>query len=242
MLFRSILAAATVALALSFPTAAGEVRVRPSAVLELFTSQGCPSCPAADALLQELGEDPGIIALAYHIDYWDYIGWPDTFGAAANSDRQRDYAQSWGSSRIFTPQMIVNGAEGVVGSRRDEVSTAVDGAALQLPVTLRTDDDMLEVTIAGKAGLEQAVVWLVTFLDRAEVTIERGENQGKKLAYTHIVTGRQALGLWEPGSGANLKLPLSEVLGEAANGAAILVQQERGGLPGPILGAASFTM
>jgi hypothetical protein len=240
MLLRSVVVAVSFALALGSPTGAGEVRQGARAVLELFTSQGCSSCPAADALLTELGRDPGVIALAYHIDYWDYIGWPDTFGTEANSDRQRDYAQSRGSSRIFTPQMIVNGAEGVVGSRRDEVSSAMDGATLRLPVSLRAEDDMLEIAIAGQAGLEEAVVWLVTFLDRAEVTIERGENGGKKLAYTHVVTGRQALGVWEPGAGAHLKLPLNEVLGDRSNGAAILVQQEQGGLPGPILGAASY--
>jgi len=85
------------------------------------------------------------------------------------------------------------------------------------------------------------VVWLVTFLDRAEVDIGRGENRGKKVAYTQIVTGRQVLGMWEADSGAHLKLPLSEVLTDGANGAVILVQEERNGLPGPIVGAASFT-
>ena len=114
-------------------------------------------------------------------------------------------------------------------------------ATLQLPVTLENSGDMLEISIPGRAGLEEAMVWLVSFLDRAEVTIERGENQGKSIAYTQIVTGRQVLGMWEPQGGARLRLPLDEVLGESANGVVILVQQEKNGLPGPILGAASFT-
>jgi hypothetical protein len=231
-----------VALAISFTSAAGagEVRQNPKAVLELFTSQGCSSCPPADALLAELGKGTDIIALAYHVDYWDYIGWPDTFGDAANSDYQRGYAQSWGSSRIFTPQIVVNGAEGVIGSRRQEVDIAMQNGELLLPVEFRAHGDMLKINIGPKADLNESVVWLVTFIDRAEVAIEKGENQGKRIAYTHIVTGRQLLGMWEPATGAKLKLPLAEVLSEGANGAAILVQEERNGLPGRIIGAASF--
>ncbi|WP_291830371.1 DUF1223 domain-containing protein, partial [Bosea sp. (in: a-proteobacteria)] len=87
---------------------AGEVRTSPKAVVELFTSQGCSSCPPADALLSELSEHDDLVTLAYHVDYWDYIGWPDSFGAKANSDHQRAYAESWGSARIYTPQLIVN--------------------------------------------------------------------------------------------------------------------------------------
>ncbi|HEV7277943.1 MAG TPA: DUF1223 domain-containing protein [Devosiaceae bacterium] len=240
MQIRLAVAVASLALLLNLPAGAGELRQHPKAVLELFTSQGCSSCPAADKLLTELGERPEVIALAYHVDYWDYIGWPDTFGAAANSDHQRAYAASWGSSRIFTPQLIVNGTAGVAGSRRSEVGKALSTAALDLPVRLKYSGDMLEVSIGSQHGLEEAMVWLVTFIDRAEVTVERGENEGKKLAYTQIVTGRQVLGMWEPDRGAQMKLPLSEVLGEAADGAAILVQQEQNGLPGRILGAASF--
>lgn len=240
MQIRLAFTTACLAISLSSAAGAGELRQSPKAVLELFTSQGCSSCPPADALLTELNERSDVIALAYHVDYWDYIGWPDTFGAAANSDHQRAYAESWGSSRIFTPQMVVNGTEGVAGSRRSEVGKAMGTADLELPVRLVYSGDMLEVSIAGQPGLEEAMVWLVTFKDRAEVTIERGENEGKKLAYTQIVTGRQVLGMWDPASGAQMKLPLTEVLGEAADGAAILVQQEQNGLPGRIIGAASF--
>jgi hypothetical protein len=245
MLFRPILSSALISLALTgavvSPSLAGEMRQSPKAVLELFTSQGCSSCPAADALLEQLSKSPNIISLAYHVDYWDYIGWPDTFGAKANSDRQRDYATSWGSSRIFTPQLVVNGTKGVVASRKAEVESAVANVALELPVTLSTANDMLEISIDGNDEAGVAMVWLVTFIDRAEVDIERGENQGKTIAYTNIVTGRQVVGMWEPGTGAHLKLPLSEVLTETSNGAVIMVQQERDGLPGRILGAASFT-
>lgn len=240
MALRPLQAALVFAFILGSQAGAGELRQNPKAVLELFTSQGCSSCPAADALLSELGEQPDLIALAYHVDYWDYIGWPDTFGAEAHSDHQRGYAQSWGSSRIFTPQLVVNGAEGVVGSRKQEVSIAVQNAALEVPVELKSHDHMLKIEIGPKPGLDEAVVWLVTFIDRADVEIERGENRGKKFVYTQIVTGRQVLGMWEPATGASLKLPLAEVLSEPANGAVILVQEDRNGLPGRIIGAASY--
>jgi hypothetical protein len=236
----ALAAAGGLAVAFAGNAAAGELKQSPRAVLELFTSQGCSSCPAADALLKDLAAKPDIIALAYHVDYWDYIGWPDTFGAKAHSDRQRDYATAWGSSRIFTPQLIVNGRDGVVASRKAEVSDAVGKAALELPVSLEANGDMLEISVPPNSSFGGAMIWLVSYLDHADVKIDRGENQGKTVDYTQIVTDRQVLGMWEPASGAHLKRPLSEVLTPPANGAVILVQQETNGLPGQILGAASY--
>jgi hypothetical protein len=226
--------------ALAPPASAESMRARPKAVVELFTSQGCSSCPPADALLTGLAQDQDVIALAYHVDYWDYVGWKDTFARADFSDRQRAYAESWGSSRIYTPQMVVNGQKGVVGSRRYDVHRAIDGAALPLPVEISRHDNMLKIAIPPKAGLADAVVWLVTYLDRSEIAIDKGENAGKTMVYTQVVTGRQVLGMWESSSGASLKLPIPEVLAETSTGIAVLVQQEQDGLPGPILGAAAF--
>lgn len=242
MLFRRLFWGLTLSLALALPATAGQLKLAPKAVLELFTSQGCSSCPKADALIDEMNKSPDVVVLAYHVDYWDYIGWRDTFGSAENSRRQRDYAEAWDSARIFTPQLVVNGTGGLVASKRDKVSAAVTGASLPLDVSLsETGGDMLRVSVPAKADLDGAMIWLVTFLDRAEVSIERGENEGKRMAYSQIVTGRQVLGMWDPKAGANLTLPIDEVLTGESNGAVILVQQEKGGLPGPILGAASFT-
>jgi hypothetical protein len=238
----SILTLAAAALMLAVPAHAGDVRVNPKAVVELFTSQGCSSCPKADALFSELGKRDDLIALAWHVDYWDYIGWPDTFGDPANSDRQRAYAESWGSSRIYTPQLIVNGAKGVVGSREKEVSGAIDEAALAVPVALTLSADALEVTVGPQAGGSEAVVWLITFKDHAAVLIERGENAGKTVDYAQIVTGRQMLGIWDPNGGTHLKLLLSELTADGSNGAVILVQGDKDGLPGPILGAAQVQL
>ena len=238
----SLLAVLSAAALAVLPAAAGEIRVNPKAVVELFTSQGCSSCPKADAKFAELQGRPDVIALAWHVDYWDYIGWPDTFGAAANSDRQRAYAESWGSSRIFTPQLIVNGLKGVVGSRDKDVEGALAEARLHLPVSLELKGDMLKVSVAAQPGAGPAVVWLVTYKDHAAVEIERGENAGQTIDYTQIVTGKQMLGAWEGAEGTTLKLPLSELSANGSNGAVILVQSDKAGLPGPILGAASILL
>ena len=244
MIFRAkliaLLGTMLLAASVSLPASADSLRVQPKAVVELFTSQGCSSCPPADALLTSLSERGDVLALAYHVDYWDYVGWKDTFGSPAYSDRQRAYAQSWGSSRIYTPQMVVNGAIGVVGSRRNEVNGAIDRAQLPLNVAVTKDRNMLKVSIPPDTGLTDAVVWLVTYINRADVDIAEGNNAGKSVVYTQVVTGRQALGMWESDSGASLKLPIPEMLAESSNGIAVIVQQEHNGLPGPILGAAAF--
>ena len=221
---------------------AAELRSHPKAVLELFTSQGCSSCPQADLRFSELGKRDDLITLAYHVDYWDYIGWVDTFGSKANSDLQRSYAQSWGSSRIYTPELVVNGRRGVVGSRQKDVTEALGSVTLTIPVALNAADKMLEVNVGPQAGAGDAVVWLVTFKAHAQVVIDRGENAGKTMDYTQIVTGRQMLGAWDPALGMHLKLPLSELEANGGNGAAIVVQADKDGLPGEILGAASITL
>jgi hypothetical protein len=236
-----VTAAAAVAL-IAVPAAAAELRSHPKALVELFTSQGCSSCPSADAKLSELQKNPDLITLAYHVDYWDYIGWTDTFGGKPNTDWQKAYAQSWGSSMIYTPELVVNGAKGVVGSRDNEVSSALSTATLVVPVTLSVDDKVLDITVGPQADGKDAMVWLVTFKDHASVAIDRGENAGHTIDYSQIVTGRQMLGMWDAAAGTHLRLPLSEILTGGANGAVVVVQTDKGGLPGPILGAASVQL
>lgn len=222
------------------PASAEDVRESPKAVVELFTSQGCSQCPPADALLTRLAERSDVVALAYHVDYWDYVGWEDTFGHKGFSDRQRAYAKSWGSQRIFTPQMVVNGTEGVVGSRRDAVEDAVASAQLPLSVSVKRINDLLKITVPPDDSLSDASIWLVHYIDRADVAIETGENAGRTMVYTQVVTARQLLGMWEARTGTEVKLPLAGVQSDPNTGLAILVQQERKGLPGPILGAALY--
>ncbi len=241
MKVRGILIGAALGCAAATAVIADEMRERPSAVLELFTSQGCSSCPPADKLLAEYAAREDIVALAYHVDYWDYIGWADTFGSSANSDLQRAYAHAQQQDRIYTPQLMINGVTDVIGSRRGEVAEAVGDAELLVPVDLEASETTLEVSVAPRPELAEAMVWLVTFRSGADVAIERGENRGRTLRYEQIVTDRQILGMWDPGEGAYIKLPLAEVLGGESDGAAVIVQRERNDLPGEILGAASFT-
>ena len=237
-----VLSAVAAAALFVAPATAAEVRLHPKAVLELFTSQGCSSCPKADLKFGDLSRQTDLITLAYHVDYWDYIGWTDTFGRKENSDLQRAYAQSLKSSRIYTPQLIVNGQKGVVGSRDKDVTEALGAATLALPVEVTVGDKMFDITVAPDATGTEAVVWLVKFKDHEQVKIDRGENAGQTVDYTQIVTGRQMLGMWDPASGTHLKLPLSELQADGSNGAAILVQTDNNGLPGPILGAASVRL
>lgn len=232
--------AAALCLVAAFPATAQTVRLHPKAVVELFTSQGCSSCPPADELLTELSGRDDIVALAYHVDYWDYIGWTDTFGAPDNSDRQRAYAARWGSSRIYTPQMVINGKTDVVASRQGEVWKALEHSELKLPVDLSATEEMITISIAGRENAEPAMIWLVTYLDAAEVAIERGENGGKTMLYSHVVTGLQPLGVWDPKNGAEIRMPLSEVLSGENDGVAVIVQEEKEGLPGAIIGAALY--
>lgn len=210
----------------------------PRAVVELFTSQGCSASPKADALLEELSRRGDVLTLAYHVDYWDYIGWTDSFGRGEFSERQRQYAEALGSTRLFTPQMVVNGQEGIVGSHEDEVEKSVAAARLPLAITLIPEGDTLGIEIPAAPGKGRAMVWLVNYLDHADVTIDAGMNKGKHLAYTQIVTGRQMLGMWDASSGTSLSIPRAELKLDDKSGAVILVQEEHGGLPGPILAAA----
>lgn len=221
------------------------MKLRPVALVELFTSQGCSSCPPADVLLGELGERADVIALGYHVDYWDYIGWTDTFGSERYSDLQRAYARNFGSSRVYTPQMVINGEVEVIGSRREEVLAAIAGARLQLPVMLSRNEEYLDIDIGaaqGIAGTDDAVVWLISFITNASVDVARGENGGRQLAYSHIVTSRQVLGMYDGDVGAAMRVPLMDVLIGDADGLVVMVQREDGRLPGKVLGAASLTL
>lgn len=215
-----------------------DIRTGAEAVVELFTSQGCSRCPEADAYLSEMAQRGDVVPLAYHVDYWDYAGWEDTFALPANTQLQKAYASSWGKNRIYTPQMVINGARGVVGSQHDEVETALADAALALDFELVLEaDDTARITAPADESLSTAIVWLVPFKAMAEVPVERGENSGLTLTYSHIVTGRQPIGMWSPQTGADITIPLAEALGDN-DGAAILIQEKNGDLPGPILGSA----
>jgi hypothetical protein len=205
-------------------------------VVELFTSQGCNSCPPADAFLGELAQRPDLIALSLHIDYWNYIGWKDPFSSPEATQRQRDYAGSLGLSSVYTPQMIIDGSFDAVGSDRAEVNEAIAAASqrAKIPVTIATSPTGGWLVTMPEAEVDQpATVWLALY-DREHVTpVRRGENAGKTLTNYNIVREFRRIGRWD---GTKLDLPLDIGATDLADrGFAVIVQV---GATGPILGAA----
>ncbi|MEB8388068.1 DUF1223 domain-containing protein [Rhodobacteraceae bacterium KMM 6894] len=169
-------------------------------VVELFTSQGCSSCPPADALLHDLAARDDVIALALHVDYWDYIGWKDVFGKPANTKRQNGYAKAGKRRMVYTPQMIVNGQQDVVGNRPKDVSALISRHMGQpKTVDLAVTRNGGEITISARSlnGASPLIVQMVRFVPYSEVAITRGENAGHTFAYANVVTDLVELTRWD---------------------------------------------
>ena len=217
----------------------------PKAVIELFTSQGCSSCPPADALAGRLAETKDVIVLTLPVDYWDYLGWKDTLAKPKFSARQRGYAQTRGDSAIYTPQVVINGREHVVGSDKNAIDVAINRQVNRyhgLPVPVRVDlqDDavIVDVGSSGGAATKGATVWLATLDKRRSVPIKRGENRGHTGTYYNVVESLQPIGMWK-GKPERIELPRNEILEADPNkSCAVIVQVDQNGLPGAILGAA----
>ena len=207
-------------------------------LVELFTSQGCSSCPPADALLGELAQRPDVIALAFHIDYWDYIGWKDPFASPDFTKRQRGYAGALGLRSVYTPQMVIDGRADAVGSHRNRVEELIRQASFVPKLTLT-----LEPAAAGKAKLNlpearlerPATIWLAIY-DREERTaVKRGENAGRELSEYNIVRALQKVGSWDGGA-QSLELDLSEAIADGMGGAILIQSADQG----PIIGALNM--
>lgn len=236
--------AAALLLALSSGTAGAEGDKRPKAVVELFTSQGCNSCPPADEMLGRLAMDDGVIALAYHVDYWDYLGWKDTLASPDNTARQQEYARALGNRSIYTPQAIVNGRVHMNGAKHAKVDAAVrrmagtrSGMTVDVDVAYKGGSVIITT---GKANMPvaDAHVVLVYFHPATRVDIARGENSGRQFTFRNAVAGFHTAGMWH-GAPARYELPMSEIAKRGVGGCAVLVQERTsGGLPGAILGAA----
>lgn len=202
-------------------------------VVELFTSQGCASCPPADALLSDLAGQPGVIALALHVDYWDYLGWEDGFASPSFTQRQKRYARAAGAKMIYTPQMIIAGADRVQGNRPDEVMARIAAhAGLPPRVVLRVARKGGQVVIEAEADpplAKGAVVQMVRILPEETVTITRGENAGRDVTYRNIVTDWTPLADWPGTAPFRLTAP-------AEGGAPVVVIVQEPG-PGAVLAA-----
>jgi hypothetical protein len=219
----------------------------PRALLELFTSQGCSSCPAADKLLGELANDPSLVALSVPIDYWDYLGWKDTLASPAHSARQRAYARVRGDRQVYTPQIVVNGSVHALGSDRAAVERAIaqtshNAAIMSLPVLMSMGGDNLTVKV-GSAENEHATgeVWLCPLEKAVAVAIGRGENHGRTVTYHNVVRRWLKLGNWT-GADAIWNVPISGIEADDIDSAAVMVQEGTHDKPGIILGAALATL
>ncbi|MBB3770507.1 hypothetical protein FHS55_001102 [Angulomicrobium tetraedrale] len=230
-------------LALQGPAAAEEAGVKPvpspRAVIELFTSQGCSSCPPADRLVGELGQQPDVMTLTLAVDYWDYLGWKDTLAKHGHSLRQKAYAKLRGDGQMFTPQAVVNGSFMTVGSDRAALERAIAGdQRLPVPVEIDTRDGRVTVRVgASPPGTGSGEVWLCPVASSMTVDIGRGENEGTKITYHNVVRGWTKLGDWTGGE-ARFDTVLRPQPGFNADAVAVLVQSGNASEPGRIVGAA----
>ncbi len=223
------------------PARAAEVR-KLVGVVELFTSQGCSSCPPADKILTELADKGDVLALGWHVDYWDYLGWKDTFGSHASTERQRGYARSLHSSQVYTPQAVINGRADAVGSDRDAILAAVrnlagGGQGLVVPIETHTDGGYLKVRIAASAQSGDATLWMVYFNDNALVDVARGENAGRQILYSNIVRAVEMIGMVKD-QDLQTEFRISDLSGRGHDSCALILQKSGpNGAPGPIIGA-----
>ena len=215
-------------------------RAEPRAVIELFTSQGCSSCPSADKLLGELAADPSLVTISVPIDYWDYLGWKDTLADPRNTARQKAYAHVRGDGQVYTPQVVVNGALHALGSDRTAIERAIaqsrKGGAMSLPpMTLALADGQLNVS-APDAAAGRAEVWLCGLVKVVPIAIGRGENKGRTVTYHNVVRRWVKLGEWT-GKANSWSVPLQSVAGGGVDEAAVLLQSGTAEKPKAILGA-----
>lgn len=230
------------AMALGAPDdAAAAVDGAPPVVVELFTSQGCSSCPPADAILAELAERSDLVALSLHVDYWDYIGWKDPFGSPLHTTRQRNYASELGLRYVFTPQVVVDGAASVVGSDRAALEQAIAQAKSRtkpLSVIFSNEGGGRVFVSDGVAPPGGAAVWLAVYDEEHATVVKRGENAGRELRSANVVRRLERIGTW---TGNSLEIPL-DFAGAAARGryaCAVIVQA---GEHGAVLGAAKIDL
>ncbi len=205
-----------------------------SVLVELFTSQGCSSCPPADEILGQLAKRDDVIALSLHVDYWDYLGWKDQFADPAFSNRQKAYAATAKSTMIYTPQMVVGGVDSVVGTRTMELMDHLaKHQARKRAVQLALSKSSGQLAVRGEAIAKtpsEMVVQLVRYSPIETVAIKRGENAGRRMTYHNVVTSWTVIGTWDGAAPLNVQAPLE---GDAPS---VVVIQD--GVSGPVLAVA----
>ena len=216
----------------------------PRAVVELFTSQGCSSCPPADQIIGELAKDPNVIALSMPIEYWDYLGWKDTLADSRFSARQKAYSQMRGDRDVYTPQVIVNGSAKVVGSDRAGIDSAIQHTqkatgVMSVPVTMTLSGKHINVSVAASNAptSSQGEVWICSVSKAVPISIGRGENRGRQVTYYNVVRNILKVGDWNGNSGS-WTVPLENISRDGVDAAVVYVQDGNREKPGPMLGAA----
>jgi hypothetical protein len=205
-------------------------------VVELFTSQGCSSCPPADALMGELARLPNVIALAFHVDYWDSIGWRDRFSIPEAVQRQLRYVDNLGLSSAFTPQIVIDGRNSFVGSDRRRIVAALAETLDAIPIAAEVAHGELTVTLPERPGQSGYDVNLVAYLPEASTSVGRGENSGRTLAEFNIVRQFRRLGVWN-GEKNMIRVPLDSFPAEATRIAILLQRSQQGPIAGSVVAA-----
>ncbi|MBV9079118.1 MAG: DUF1223 domain-containing protein [Methylobacteriaceae bacterium] len=219
------------------PGASAMAAERP-VIVELFTSQGCSSCPPAEAALLELSQTRAdVLALGFHVDYWDRLGWKDPYSSRSATDRQRAYQRLMGSSSIYTPQAVVDGHDDVLGSDRDALRSALasakDAASRSVPIELARASDELKITVG--AGQGRGTILVVGYDPVQETQVRRGENAGRSILQANVVRSLAAAGEW---TGGELKLRVPAPAGERV---AVLLQAPSGAYLGATREAARLS-
>ncbi len=222
----------------SGPAAADQAK--PKAVLELFTSQGCSSCPAADKLLARYVEREGVLAITLPVKLWDYLGWADTLATEINTKRQMAYSVARGDRDVYTPQLVVNGTEAMLGSDEAAIDSALKRTALPLPIDLELRSGVLSIRVGeSDVDVANATIWLLVVDEKVSVPVDAGENRGRKLSYYNVVRDMRPVGIWK-GMPLSLELPLSDIEKQATTGSVVIAQVDTFRGPGRIIGAAKI--
>lgn len=211
-------------------------------VIELFTSQGCNSCPPADKLLGTLAKNPNLIPLTLAVDYWDYLGWKDTLADSRFTARQRAYSKMRGDRNVYTPQVIINGKAHVLGSDRPGIERAIaettaSGNVMIVPVTVAVSKGQVTISLpAATASNGHGEVWLMPIAKAVPIAIGRGENRGREVTYHNVARGLLKVGDWS-GKAGTWAVPIENISREGVDGAVVYVQEGSRDKPGAMLGA-----
>ena len=215
-------------------------------VIELFTSQGCSNCPAADAVLARFAAKPNVVALAYHVDYWDYIGWQDTLGSRRNAERQKGYTKALRLGALTTPQAIINGDTALGGANEKEIADALrrsrlPGADGDPHVGLTLTGDTLRVEAKASFQDHPPVLILVTYSKETRTLVSRGENRGRHLVNIHAVRDWRAVGTLDAAGHLQVDMPIGLIAdpdGHSGGSVALLQTMDEKDRPSRILAAA----